>query len=105
MKNLQDLEKFIKEFDFIWQDYYKLEEGVSEIEAIKNADKIINELKSFILSDRQEVLKMVLESLPKLKKLKSTEEQVEIKDWECIGYNFCLSEIKEIINNLTNKIK
>jgi len=101
MKNLQDLEEFDKKTDsdnFEKGEYHQLlgdhlfnTEHYPENPYELDADKI----KSFILSDRQEVLKMVLDSFPKEEHPKEQD-----KTW-----NDCLSEIKEIILNLTNKIK
>jgi len=64
---------------------------------------------------RQEVLKMVLENLPEEMEEKRSREEIKIykdvfdddslHDIFSVGYNNCLTKIKEIITNLTNKIK
>jgi len=93
MKNLQDLTGFNE----------KSEKRCLDI-SINGAELWCKEktAKSFIISDRQEVLKMILDSLPNKQREYSFDKQ---EFPECKGYNSCLSEIKEIINNLTNKIK
>jgi len=84
MKNIKDLLEF-EDADFFRGNTRGYLNYISESQK--------QNLKSFILSDRQEVLKMVLESLPKEEHPKEQD-----KTW-----NDCLSEIKQRINNLTIK--
>jgi len=113
MKNLQDLDEFKRFFDnkLDWNSPTHLKDNY-------NLDNLKDDFKSFILSDRQEVLKMVLENLPEENPNSariaqngngmdycSTCEQA----WEYCscsarnrGNNDCLCRIKQVINNLKN---
>ena len=92
MKNLQDLEEFEKKFPF--RIYGIAGEPKSEFIITENMpDKI----KSFILQDRQEVLEMLAGNLPKERDSNDFDENSKLLS---IGFNDCLSEIKQIIKNL-----
>ena len=91
MKNIKDTEEF-ENADFLRGNM------CGDLDYISENQK--RNLKSFLLSDRQEVLKMVLESLPKEGDLTIKGfDQPTMSFWA--GKNTCLSEIKEIIKNLT----
>jgi len=118
MKNLQDLSEFEKKFfdklfaEFIkkwtYQKYGKRYIGADNEDLrfegmVIDLTNKIKVIESFLLSDRQEVLKAIIQQFDR-KMLKTKGENPNVACWRT-GYNARVKEEWEIITNLTNKIR